>query len=83
MISGRRYLKTKFEDNTFIHYRYVAYILNIIVTAGLKVINVHIKKLRKLMKTIRKSPKILEELENLTKLNNKTFLRPIIDCKMH
>ncbi|CAB4492724.1 unnamed protein product [Rhizophagus irregularis] len=33
------------------------------------------------MKVIKKSTKILEELENLSQLNNEVFLRPIIDIK--
>ena len=81
MISAARHLRAKFEHNTFIHYRCVAHILNIIVTTGLEIIKLPVKKLRKLIKSIRKSTKILEELENLSKLNNKNFLRPIIDCK--
>ncbi|CAG8776079.1 22974_t:CDS:2, partial [Gigaspora rosea] len=40
-----------------------------------------VKKLRKLIKTIRKSTKILEDLEQLAVLNEKTFLVPILDCK--
>ena len=81
MISSARYLKVKFENNTFIHYRCVAHVLNIIVTTGLEVIKEPIKKLRKLVKLIRKSAKILEELENLAKISNRKFLCPIIDCK--
>src|SRR5439155_26645950 len=39
------------------------------------------KKLRNLIKLLRKSTKLLEELENLAKADKKTFLRPIMDCK--
>jgi len=79
MISCARNLSVKFEHNsTFIHYRCVAHILNLIVTAGLDVIKEPIKKLRKLVKVIRKSAKMLEELE---RLSDKNFLTPIIDCK--
>jgi hypothetical protein len=49
--------------------------------AGLNVVNIPIKKLRKLIKVIRKSSKLLEELENLAKLDKKPFIRPIMDCK--
>ncbi len=52
MISTIRYLKVKFEHNTFIHYRCVVYILNIIITTGLEIIKLPIKKLRKLIKSI-------------------------------
>jgi len=83
MISTIRYLKVKFEHNTFIHYRCVVYILNIIITTGLEIIKLPIKKLRKLIKSIWKLTKILEELENLSKLNNKNFLCLIIDYKTH
>ena len=80
MVSCAKILESKFE-HTFIHYRCVVHILNIIVTAGLNTINAPIKKLRKLIKTIRKSAKMLEELENLSKLDNQNFLRPVLDCK--
>jgi hAT family C-terminal dimerisation region/Protein of unknown function (DUF 659)/Domain of unknown function (DUF4413) len=80
MTACAKALENKF-DHTFIHYRCVAHILNLIVTAGLNVINTPIKKLRKLIKAIRKSSKLLEELENLAKLDEKKFLRPIMDCK--
>ncbi len=59
-----------------------AYILNLIVTAKLKVIKIHIKNLRKLIKIIWKSTKLLEELENFAKLNNIQFLWPIMNCKI-
>ena len=79
MVSCAKNLNIKLEHNTIIHYRCVAHILNLIVTAGLDVIKTPIKKLRKLVKVIRKSAKILEELE---RLSDKKFLRPIIDCKI-
>ena len=47
------------------------------------VIKEPIKKLRRLLKAIKKSSQILEELKNLAKLNKSTFLRPIIDIKTH
>ncbi len=81
MISATRHLRAKFKHNTFIYYRCVVYILNIIVITGLEIIKLPVKKLRKLIKSIQKLIKILEELENLSKLNNKNFLHPIIDCK--
>ncbi len=84
MIFAIRHLRVKFEHNTtFIHYRCIAHILNIIVITGLEVIKLPIKKLRKLIKSIQKLTKILEELENLLKLNNKKFFYPIIDCKIY
>jgi Protein of unknown function (DUF 659) len=51
MTACAKALENKF-DHTFIHYRCVAHILNLIVTAGLNVINTPIKKLRKLIKAI-------------------------------
>ena len=81
MISGANILKTKLEPNIFTHYRCVAHILNLIVMAGLNVIKEPIKKLRSLIKVCRKSTKLLEELENLAKVDKKTFLCPIMDCK--
>src|SRR4051812_46121456 len=81
MVSCARHLSGKFKQNDFIHYRCVVHILNLIVLAGLDVVKEHIKKLRKLMKVIKKSSIILEELENLSKLSKKRFLRPIINIK--
>ncbi len=80
MVSGAKILKSTFTD-TFIHYRCVAHVLNLIVIAGLEIVKENVKKLRKLIKIIRKSTKLLEELENLAKLDSKQFLRPIMDCK--
>ncbi|CAG8600947.1 1781_t:CDS:2, partial [Ambispora leptoticha] len=42
-----------------------AHILNLVVVSGLKLLETPIKKLRKLIKTICKSAKILEDLENI------------------
>ena len=64
MVACANNLKLKFE-HTFVHYRYIAHILNLIVMAGLDIVNIQIKKLRKLIKSIRRSTKMLEELENL------------------
>jgi hypothetical protein len=80
MVLGANILKSKLV-NTFTHYRCVAHVLNLVVTAGLDIIKIPIKNLRKLVKIIRKSTKILEELENFAKLDNVKFLRPIMDCK--
>ena len=81
MVSGANILKAKLAPNIFTHYRCVAHILNLIVMAGLNIIKNPIKKLRNLIKVLRKSTKLLEELENLAKADKKTFLRPIMDCK--
>ena len=80
MILDTRLLKS-ILTNSFIHYRCIAHILNLIVVAGLKIVKEHIKKLRKLIKIIQKSTKMLEELENFANLDKKQFLRPIMDCK--
>src|SRR5687767_9147046 len=66
MVAGANILKSRL--NTFTHYRCIAHVLNLVVAAGLGVVNLQIKKLRKLIKVIRKSTKLLEELENLAKL---------------
>ena len=79
-VLSAKILETKLEHE-FIHYWCVAHILNIIVTAGLDTIKVPIKKLRKLIKVIRKSAKMLEELKNLAKLDHQNFLHPVLDCK--
>ena len=81
MIAGARILKTKLNQNSFTHYRCVAHVLNLIVVAGLDIIKKPIKKLKNLIKVIRKSSKLLEELESLAQVDKKPFLRPIMDCK--
>jgi len=81
MISAANYLQDKLILNNFNHYRCIAHILNLVVFAGLNLLEDSVKKLRKLIKTIRKSTKILEDLEQLAVLNEKTFLVPILDCK--
>ncbi|CAG8856990.1 5678_t:CDS:1, partial [Gigaspora margarita] len=48
---------------------------------GLDHLKDQIKKLRKLIKTIRKSTKILEDLKNIATMDEKPFLIPILDCK--
>ena len=73
MMLGTRLLKSTLTDS-FIHYRCVAHILNLVIGARLKIVKEYIKKLRKLIKIIRKSTKILKELENFAKLNKKQFL---------
>ncbi|CAG8857506.1 41802_t:CDS:1, partial [Gigaspora margarita] len=40
-----------------------------------------IKKLKKLIKAIHKSTKILEDLKNIATMDEKLFLIPILDCK--
>ncbi|CAG8523104.1 28671_t:CDS:1, partial [Gigaspora margarita] len=52
MISAANFLQDKLILNDFCHYRCIAHILNLIVLAGLDLIEVPIKKLRKLIKTI-------------------------------
>ena len=51
MVLDAKLLKSNLT-NTFIYYRCVAHVLNLIVTAGLKIIKIHIKNLRKLIKII-------------------------------
>ncbi len=51
MVLGAKLLKSNLT-NTFIHYRCVVHVLNLIVTAGLNVVKIHIKNLRKLIKII-------------------------------
>jgi len=79
MVAGANILKSRL--NTFTHYRCIAHVLNLVVAAGLGVVNLQIKKLRKLIKVIQKSTKLLGELENLAKLDKIKFLHPILDCK--
>jgi len=79
MVAGANILKSRL--NTFTYYRCIAHVLNLVVAAGLGVVNLQIKKLRKLIKVIQKLTKLLGELENLAKLDKIKFLRPILDCK--
>ncbi|CAG8631490.1 4121_t:CDS:2, partial [Scutellospora calospora] len=79
MISAANFLQDKLTD--FCHYRCIAHILNLVVSAGLNLLDNSIKKLRKLIKMIRKSPKIFEDLKNIITLDDKPFLAPILDCK--
>ena len=81
MVAGANILKEKLSLDTFVHCRCVAHVLNLIVTTGLEILKISIKKLRKLITVIRKSTKVLEELENLFNIEGKQFLRPILDCK--
>ncbi|CAG8784210.1 7829_t:CDS:2 [Dentiscutata erythropus] len=71
----------KLTFNNFSHYRCIADILNLVVSAGLNFLEDSIKRLRKLIKTIRKLSKILEDFQQLATLDNKSFLVPILDCK--
>src|SRR6266498_2087814 len=79
IVASANILKSRL--NTFTHYRCIAHVLNLVVAAGLGVVNLQIKKLRKLIKVIQKSTKLLGELENLAKLDKIKFFCPILDCK--
>jgi hypothetical protein len=81
MISATNFLQDKLNLNDFCHYRCIAHILNLVVLAGLNLLEHSIKKLRKLIKTIRKSAKIFEDLKNIITLDNRPFLTLILDCK--
>ncbi|CAG8842323.1 32534_t:CDS:1, partial [Racocetra persica] len=79
MIFAANYLQDKLILNNFCHYRCIAHILNLVVSAGLNLLDNSIKKLGKLIKIICKSTKFLEDLENLATLDKKSFLIPILD----
>src|SRR6266513_1782414 len=81
MVASTNILKEKLSLDNFVHCRCVAHILNLIVATGLEILKTPIKKLRKLITVIRKSTKVLEELENLFVIEEKQFLCPILDCK--
>jgi len=55
--------------------------LNLTVNAGLNLVANPIKKLRKIIKTIRKSTKYLEALNRLALANNQPSYYPILDVK--
>ncbi|GES96273.1 zinc finger BED domain-containing protein 1-like [Rhizophagus clarus] len=85
MIVACRLLKNDFDAQTpaldFIHSRCICHILNLAVNAGLKYIENLIKKLRKIVKSIRRTQLYLEELERLAIAANHTFKHPILDIK--
>ncbi|GES87046.1 zinc finger BED domain-containing protein RICESLEEPER 2-like [Rhizophagus clarus] len=85
IIVACRLLKNDFNDQTpaldFIHSRCICHILNLAVNAGLKFIENLIKKLRKIVKSIRRTQLYLEELERLVIAANHTFKHPILDVK--
>ncbi|GES91926.1 zinc finger BED domain-containing protein 1-like [Rhizophagus clarus] len=85
MIVACRLLKNDFDAQTpaldFIHSRCICHILNLAVNAGLKYIENLIKKLRKIVKSIRRTQLYLEELERLAIAANHTFKHPILDVK--
>lgn len=85
MVLACRLLKDNFEIQIpaldFIHSRCICHILNLAVNAGLKNEEDVIKKLRKIVKTIRRTQLYLEELERLAIAGNKTFKRPTLDVK--
>ncbi|GES97194.1 zinc finger BED domain-containing protein 1-like [Rhizophagus clarus] len=84
MIVACRLLKNDFDAQTlaldFIHSRCICYILNLAVNAGLKFIE-NLIKLRKIVKSIRRTQLYLEELERLAIAANHTFKHPILDIK--
>lgn len=86
MVLACRLLKSYFEAQTppvldFIHSRCICHILNLAVNAGLKNEENLIKKLRKIVKTIRRTQLYLEELERLAIAGSKSFKRPTLDVK--
>lgn len=85
MIVACRLLKDDFDAQIpaldFIHSCCICHILNLAVNAGLKHVENLIKKLRKIVKSVRKTQSYLEELERLAIAANQTFKHPILDVK--
>jgi len=85
MVLACRLLKNDFDTQIpaldFIHSRCICHILNLAVNAGLKKEDDLLKKLRKLIKSIRRTQLYLEELERLAIAGDQIFKRPILDVK--
>jgi len=71
-----------FSSMIFSHYRCAAHILNLGVKQGLKLVDNAIIKVRKVVKTIKKSTRIGNSLKLLCELKKIKYLRPILDVEI-
>ena len=86
IVSGCKKLMEHFNPNNEItkitHFRCAAHVLNLVVNEGLSSYsNSYIKKLRKLIKKIRGSDLLIDDLKHIFQSDNKKFLCPILDIK--
>ncbi|GBC13304.1 zinc finger BED domain-containing protein RICESLEEPER 2-like [Rhizophagus irregularis DAOM 181602=DAOM 197198] len=72
-------IEDEISSMTFSHCRCAAHVLNLGVQEGLKLINDSVKKARKLMKSIKNSTRLCDELRLLCDLKNMKYLKPLID----
>jgi hypothetical protein len=57
-----------------------AHIINLAVQKGLKKLETKIDKFREINKTIKKSPKLFQEMEKISEIQKIQFLTPKLDC---
>ncbi|CAI2165834.1 7041_t:CDS:1 [Funneliformis geosporum] len=74
-------LECDIKNPVFKHYRCAAHILNSAAQQGLELIDDTIVKLRRLMKKIKQSVTISDELRNLCQFANIDYLSPELDVK--
>jgi hypothetical protein len=79
MVAGCKKLDNQITG--LIHYHCAAYILNLAINEGLLSLKSSIKKLRKLIKKIRTSALLLDDLKHIFQSDNQKFLCPQLDVK--
>jgi len=66
-------LSDKCNNHDFIYFKYAAYILNLAVQEGIKLINSLIDKARKFFSKIRNSQPLFEELKKIFEIKKNHF----------
>jgi hypothetical protein len=73
---------SEFSSMIFSHYRCAAHVLNLGVKQGLKLVDAAVIKVRKLVKTIKKSTRISNALKQFCELKEIKYLKPILDVEI-